>query len=52
MSRTQLVQKTFAVHPAHEIPRFDLVKHTYIEKTYEGGEDMWYMQWTLDEIYI
>ena len=41
------MQTTFIVHPVHEIPRFDLIKCTHIEITYEGGEDMWYMQWTL-----
>ena len=35
-----IVQTTFVVHPVYEIPRFDLAKHTHIEKkTYEGGEN-------------
>ena len=48
VSRTQTVQTTFVIHPVHEIPQFDLVKRTHIEKkTYESGEDMWYIQWIL-----
>ena len=46
------MQTMLVVHPVHEIPQFDLVKHTHVEKTYEGGEDIWYMQWTLDGLCI